>query len=312
MSKTDATGAQSLEEILAQIKKSVAGEPGTAGTDVAVGPGLETGSRPADGGLSARLAGVLQETGRGTSADDDYSDLLAAEGEKPAQVALTDPVAPTRTHAQSLDPLWFLRPPSEAAPEDGASAPTRPDAGAASMGEEIKLSRPQELRASLPPLFGAENEQLPVTRMPAVSAAEAPPNPPQAATPAETLPPDNILTAKTRPLMPAPEASGASPDDADVRGLEVAADLATPPTIPAHPQAAANPASATIPAPPQDPSGTPTPAADVSRARTLEHVIGELLEPVIRQWLEANLPRLVEEVVRKEVVRAVAAERPTI
>jgi cell pole-organizing protein PopZ len=147
--------------------------------------------------------------------------------------------------------------------------------------------------------------------MPAVTVPEAQQNPPQAAAPAETLLPDDILTAKTRPLMPAPEAAGASPDDAGVRDLEVAADLAAPPTIPAHPQSAANPTSATIPAPPQDPSGTSTPAADGSRARTLEHVIGELLEPVIRQWLEANLPRLVEEVVRKEVVRAVA-ERPTI
>jgi cell pole-organizing protein PopZ len=312
MSKTDATGAQSLEEILAQIKKSVAGEPGTARTDVAVDPALETGSRPVDGGLSARLAGVLQETGTGTSAEEDYRDLLAAEEEKPSQVDPADPAEPTRTHAQSLDPLWFLRPPSEAAPEDGAAAPTRPGAGAALMGEEIQLSRPQELRASLPPLFGAEGEQLPIARRPAVSVSEAPQNPPQAAAPGETRLPDNIQTAKTRPLMPAPEAAGVSSDDAGVRELEPAAELAAPPTIPAHALTAANPASATTPAPPQDPSGTSTPAVDGSRARTLEHVIGELLEPVIRQWLEANLPRLVEEVVRKEVVRAVAAERATI
>src|SRR5215467_1134022 len=37
--------AQSLEEILAQIKKSVAGEPGTARTDAAEGAGEESGDR---------------------------------------------------------------------------------------------------------------------------------------------------------------------------------------------------------------------------------------------------------------------------
>ena len=46
-----------------------------------------------------------------------------------------------------------------------------------------------------------------------------------------------------------------------------------------------------------------------AQARTLEQVVGELLEPVIRQWLETNLPRLVEKVVREEVARAIAAER---
>jgi cell pole-organizing protein PopZ len=44
-------------------------------------------------------------------------------------------------------------------------------------------------------------------------------------------------------------------------------------------------------------------------ARTLEQVVGELLEPVIRHWLENNLPRMVEKVVREEVARAIAADR---
>ena len=66
------------------------------------------------------------------------------------------------------------------------------------------------------------------------------------------------------------------------------------------------------PAPLAEPAGvTSTPPSAGLQARTLEQVIGELLEPVIRQWLEANLPRLVEELVRKEVARAIAVERPT-
>jgi cell pole-organizing protein PopZ len=62
----------------------------------------------------------------------------------------------------------------------------------------------------------------------------------------------------------------------------------------------------------REPSATkPAPTADATQAqaRSLEQVVGELLEPVIRHWLETNLPRMVEKVVRDEVARALAAER---
>jgi cell pole-organizing protein PopZ len=60
----------------------------------------------------------------------------------------------------------------------------------------------------------------------------------------------------------------------------------------------------------REPSATkPAPTADTAQARTLEQVVGELLEPVIRHWLETNLPRMVEKVVRDEVARALTAER---
>jgi cell pole-organizing protein PopZ len=55
-------------------------------------------------------------------------------------------------------------------------------------------------------------------------------------------------------------------------------------------------------------AATPAPAF-APPARTLEQVVGELLEPVIRHWLENNLPRMVEKVVREEVARAIAADR---
>jgi hypothetical protein len=59
----------------------------------------------------------------------------------------------------------------------------------------------------------------------------------------------------------------------------------------------------------EPPATKPAPTADATQARTLEQVVGELLEPVIRHWLETNLPRMVEKVVRDEVARALAAER---
>src|SRR6516225_8324826 len=106
MTKSEATGAQSLEEILAQIKKSVAGEaePARTGTAGTASAGGEASSRPADGGLSARLAGVLKDTGTARPGDDDFTELLAA-GEKaqgPAQAEV---------RRRAADPLWFLRQP---------------------------------------------------------------------------------------------------------------------------------------------------------------------------------------------------------
>ena len=57
------------------------------------------------------------------------------------------------------------------------------------------------------------------------------------------------------------------------------------------------------------PASAPAATGDALPTRALEQVVGQLLEPVIRQWLHSNLPRLIEKAVREEVVRALAAER---
>jgi cell pole-organizing protein PopZ len=162
-----------------------------------------------------------------------------------------------------------------------------------------------------------------------MSVAETAPSPAQSAAPGNNTPApaqDNIHTAKTQPLMPAPDLAGESPDGGGSPELGPAAAMqavaqaaaalaetsAEAPTVEAklgvQPQAAsmAMPTALAEPA-----SAKSTSAGAGPQARTLEQVIGELLEPVIRQWLEANLPRLVEELVRKEVARAIAVERPT-
>ena len=331
MAKSDATGAQSLEEILAQIKKSVAGEAAPARTGAGTGTGTgtagtasaggEASSRPVDGGLSARLAGVLKDTGSAAPGDDDFTELLAA-GEKAQEPAETE----IRRRA---DPLWFLRQPAGTAPQD-TPPQASPETGAALKEGEIRLSRPQDLRASLPPLFGAEDQQPPLARTP---VPETQPNPPQTAASGKLAGPalDNIHTAKTQPQMPAADLADESPGGAgtseprpasNVQAVAPAAVALGEPaqaasgTVEAKlddsfkPQAQA--ASMATPAPLAEPAGvTSTSPSAGLQARTLEQVIGELLEPVIRQWLEANLPRLVEEVVRKEVARAIAVERPT-
>ena len=45
------------------------------------------------------------------------------------------------------------------------------------------------------------------------------------------------------------------------------------------------------------------PLGDVGR--TLEEMVRELLRPHMKEWLDANLPRLVERLVREEINRLV-------
>src|SRR5262249_9005115 len=191
--------------------------------------------------------------------------------------------------------------------------------------------RPQELRASLPPLFGADDQVPPVARMPEIPGHETP-SPPQPLGPGNTAAPENIHTAKTQPLIPLPETTSEGPHGVGASEPNPEPHVAVTPAattragpspeashtveveaklddrIHAQAQAASTPMPGRLADPDQIKS---TPATAAPQARTLEQVIGELLEPVIRQWLEANLPRLVEEVVRKEVARAIAVERPT-
>lgn len=46
---------------------------------------------------------------------------------------------------------------------------------------------------------------------------------------------------------------------------------------------------------------------DVPGSDTLEGVVREMLRPMLREWLDANLPRMVEEMVQREIARITAS-----
>lgn len=46
---------------------------------------------------------------------------------------------------------------------------------------------------------------------------------------------------------------------------------------------------------------------DVAGSDTLEGVVREMLRPMLREWLDANLPRMVEEMVQREIARITAS-----
>jgi hypothetical protein len=387
MSKPDATGAKSLEEILASIRKSLggAGEPrdaanglrGAVPNPVQVAPEpepLDDAASDVDGdGLSARLAGALSEPTNGAVLDDDFTELLAPDSKKPAPSEPAATAKPADARSEGTDPLWFLRRPSADAeskskgsqppatrtqPGEAASAPA--PAQAPAPVEEVKLSRPEVLRASLPPLFGAETghplaaaaRTVPLPDAPKAAPSVGPTARMPAAAPAALgevgkAAPANLLTARTQPLLPpvqpadeaakvvaeaeAPPAPAArEPTFFRAAAPAPVAEAAPEPQAESGPQAASGPqpaaeakpanglltevhadtAAKAAPALLLEPSvPKPAPAAEPPQARTLEQVIGEMLEPLIRQWLESNLPRLVEQVVREEVARAIAAER---
>ena len=44
-------------------------------------------------------------------------------------------------------------------------------------------------------------------------------------------------------------------------------------------------------------------------ARTLEDLVGEMLQPMLREWLDDNLPNLVERIVQEEIQRVSRGRR---
>lgn len=365
MSKPESTGAKSLEEILASIRKSLADEaprePRTPSLEAPqpqlkpltpdIGGPAQPASAPAKGGgmLSAKLA---NGTGRGPSLDPDLSELLAGEPKKAASPFLRDPGKPAAAKPpadddkdQDKDPLWFLSRLSAAAAgptgegsaaraRDAAKAPTPP-------AEEIKLSRPETLRASLPPLFDAPAEPAATVAKSERSekngkaeAASGPtartqprvltplldptPAPGPAPTPAKEAPEPIKGLGKAEPS--APSFFGSAPaafrdEPAALKpspGLMPAADKPTlagltPSAPPVEAKPPSDPLSELRPGAP--PASAPAATGDALPTRALEQMVAELLEPVIRQWLHSNLPRLIEKAVREEVARVVAAER---
>ena len=278
MSKPDATGTKSLEEILASIRKSLAGEGSNASSGprgAAAKPGQavpepeppadRAGDDDGDGLLSARLAGALNGPTNGAALDDDFADLLAPDTKKSAS---PEPAKPADARSEGKDPLWFLRRPSAAAESDSAQPPTartQPGEGAPtpdpSPVEEVKLSRPEVLRASLPPLFGAEAEHHPSNRTPPPAAFKVPPGiaaptPPPAAAPAQSeaakTPPNGLFTARTQPLMPLPPSADETPKTVPAAEAPPA-PAAREPTL--FREAASAPAAEAVPGP-QPPAET--------------------------------------------------------
>jgi uncharacterized protein len=382
MSKPESTGAKSLEEILASIRKSLADEAGGRPPEPRPAPAKPAqpqpqlaqpqlkpaapASAPAKatsvpvpamgvGPLAAKLAGAVNGAAGGPSLDADLSELLASDPKKPTLSMPADAGKPgTDGEGDDKDPLWFLTRLSAAAsgPAAGGSAARARDAAKAvptAKVDDVKLSRPETLRPSLPPLFDAKTEPAPggspaPSAKPADAAGTTERTQPRFLRPAEDAPANKDApkeTARDGTKDTARAWATASPTAAEAKSeaKSETAPAAGPHYSPRLPDPTADKAAAAASAQLASLTGDTAPAAGAAglklnnapeilptlslsmapsdaaaatgalQTRGLEQMVAELLEPVIRQWLQTNLPRMIEKVVREEVARVVASER---
>lgn len=301
MSKPDPAGG-SLENILASIRKSLSEQSADALDERSAAPvEQDKDVRPArKQGLTQRLAGTTAEATPpylGQSGDD-LSDLLddtpanppPRDEAAPASDA-TSPAAATAAASGEKDPLWFLTRRDESAPEAAsppASAPAEPPPGAAATPPaEPKLTRPEVLRASMPPFFGSSTEAA---------------KPPSASVEPAGQPAAGPQVTRPQGAAPATQASADAGMAREVSLLAAAAEAAAARPPPAAPPPVLNGKGPAMPSP------EPALAADSPHTRALEVMVLDLLKPMLRQWLDENMPRMVAEALSEEVQRARAAK----
>jgi uncharacterized protein len=265
MSKAEPASG-SLEDILSSIRKSLAEQSMEA---LAEAPSSEP---QADMKATARREGLVGRLANATvgipdrpaAQEDDLSDVLEAEGDLPkiavpaASVAAAAPAEPAVAQpvAAGEDPLWFL---TRKEPE-----PAGLGAGlAAGSADVLPLTQPEVLRAALPPFFGSSAQGPQVERTPAASGpAAASQSLGGGVQPGSRA---NVERDLGRVLDPAIAR--------EVSLVAAAAETAGRPVAPGAPLA--------------------RPAAGGEVPHALESMVLELLKPMMRQWLDQNMPRLV-------------------
>jgi hypothetical protein len=194
------------------------------------------------------------------------------------------------------------------------------------MSAQPKPSEPsmEEILASIRRIISDDEK-------PAEEPAAPPPQDPDlsallAGAAAQTQPEEDVLDlAAEASLIEAPKVD----DSADIDFLETAAPEPAPAEPPPPPVEAYVP-----PPPPPAPMPEPTPAFDMAsllsdqtstavnsafgqlahtvlsnNARTLEDLVKDMLKPMLKSWLDDNLPTMVERLVRAEIERVARGGR---
>ena len=265
------TASGSLEDILTSIRRSLAEQSTDVLTDDS--PDREAEPRPAarKEGLVGRLANAtagLAPRNEPAASEDDLADILVVT--EPEKAAAPEP-APEPSQPEPPVPVADPPKAAEPAPVPAASEPDPQDplwfltrtveASVAKQAEKPALTRPEEIRSSMPPFFGSGGTAR-VDTPPAV----------------ETVPPRPPFGSAAGPVLT---------DPAIQREVSlVAAAAAT----------AARSGSATAV------NGTWPPAAvsPLQGSQALEVMVLDLLKPMLREWLDQNMPRMVAEALKAE------------
>ncbi|HWV80371.1 MAG TPA: DUF2497 domain-containing protein [Hyphomicrobiaceae bacterium] len=137
-------------------------------------------------------------------------------------------------------------------------------------------------------------------------AAKAPEAAPAKTAEAPKPAPETKVEAKSAPTVPSPEAK--KPETVTPAPAPAAASDTKPATPAVKPAAAASapapkpaapvPAVQKTEAPVQAPAAKP---AGQAAAKTLDETVVELLRPLLREWLNTNMPRLIEPALKAEI-----------
>jgi uncharacterized protein len=362
MSKPDQAGG-SLESILASIRRSLAEQsPDTQSEDATAPSDGQSDAQPGPGlgdRLTQRLATTHADEG-GQSRhprEDDLSDLLEAQSPGAMPVS-SDPAAdivlPASPQPADQDPLWFLSRRPEPEPVNSEEpawtpAPERADVPVRGAVVAPKPQRPETVRASRPPFFGASAEPgrpdavvttdpvVPgVGLMPPPSAVleMAPLIPPPAVAvppPASAREPASVKEARrVGDPVPLPAAAPAASSSWETASAQIGPRATEPTFVPhfpaamdavaaemrapaaAMPTAASNdkPKPASV-EPPHAQVDATSPAGLAPSTRALDAMVVEMLQPMLRQWLDENMPRLVAAALKDEAERLNTADRNT-
>ncbi len=372
MTRPSSSG-ESLEAILASIRRSLAEQATAVLDEEAVAPAEPAGLEPqvdmaaedyldvppVPQSLSQQLAAVVHPQAEKSPPAASEPPVPSAELPRPAgelvpeptikvvaapapgsEPVVTTPTAPanpaTETAAPPLpvdaraaagpartqtDPLWFLA--HDAAAKSGeqatnptpparsalnapaarapASEPQRqqaPEPGRFPPADPIRgpQPRPGVERGPLPPFFGSSAEAWR-----AESTSDAPSTANRVAVPP---PPPGVSPAPAEPLRVPPRAPAADAERANAvdgnglggnspEGWPRAVDTGTPPGVNGKPGALFG-----LPAAEQRPVAGD--AAISTQLQALEVMVAELLRPMLRRWLDENMPRLVSAALKAE------------
>jgi uncharacterized protein len=270
MSKLETGGAaQSLEEILASIRESL--------DDESPG-GLSKMSKPsaalATNARAPAADGLSSRLagalgGAGTSVDRALADFFAHRPQKD-QPAAEAPATPSAKSVEAKDPIWFLTRPGAA----GDAAAGKGEAAPSPASDIASPSAPdQEVQLSRPETLRPS--------LPPLFALD------------RQVSPDAAPAA----AQPAVKAAGPRAEKVAEQAAPLKGDRPSPPT------------SATGSVSQPAPATQSTAAPSAAQGPALEEMIAQLLEPVLVRWLDTNLPRMIEGVVRAEVDRVLARGR---
>jgi cell pole-organizing protein PopZ len=190
--------------------------------------------------------------------------------------------------------------------QDEAKTPPKPDARVAAAAAQPVAPTPQPVTRAMPQTNPEDEDVLDLTRKVDTNgtvvnlkgAAEAAARPRPAATPVQEVELKDI--EDERPAPPRPAASLAQrPATVEREPAPTPAVEGTDLVSAATAQSATASLAALARAMDRDVGGAPIGVG----GRTLEDIVKEIMRPMIREWLDAHLPSIVDRLVRREIER---------